>query len=147
MPSLVWDKAEVAEMHDIIPLYGKTYHFWQVDRGDAVPLGPPQLMSSFLSDETVAFTHPEGTKDLLKERDERFGISFEEKRAQREEIQSVHKHPGLFSQFSRYVFLLFVLHSCIVFISDRNFTVGLSDADIPWKEYATTHALGLGLDR
>jgi hypothetical protein len=26
--------------------YGKLYHFWQVDRGDELPLGPPTLMGS-----------------------------------------------------------------------------------------------------
>lgn len=27
-------------------MYGKTWHFWQVDRGDSLPLGVPQLMMS-----------------------------------------------------------------------------------------------------
>lgn len=26
---------------------GKTFHMWQYDRGDTLPLGPPQLMMSF----------------------------------------------------------------------------------------------------
>jgi hypothetical protein len=33
-------------MRSIIPLYGKVYHLWQVDRGDALPLGAPRLMTS-----------------------------------------------------------------------------------------------------
>jgi hypothetical protein len=30
--------------------YGKVFHFWQVDKGDSLPLGLPQLMMSFTSD-------------------------------------------------------------------------------------------------
>ena len=82
-------------MNDIIPLYGKAYHFWQVDRGDALPLGPPELMCSYISDESVKVSHPQGINGLLKERDERFGVSFEEKRRERAEIKSVDKHPGM----------------------------------------------------
>ncbi|PYI08966.1 DUF1264-domain-containing protein, partial [Aspergillus sclerotiicarbonarius CBS 121057] len=33
VPDTAWEAAETAEMRDILPLYGKTYHFWQVDRG------------------------------------------------------------------------------------------------------------------
>ncbi|KAF7346131.1 DUF1264-domain-containing protein [Mycena sanguinolenta] len=34
-----WEVAETKEMEDVILLYGKTYHLWQTDRGDALPLG------------------------------------------------------------------------------------------------------------
>ncbi|KAI8468414.1 MAG: DUF1264-domain-containing protein [Monoraphidium minutum] len=34
----------------LIDTYGKTWHFWQVDLGHALPLGPPQLMMSFTAD-------------------------------------------------------------------------------------------------
>ena len=44
MPSAVWDIAEQKEMEEVIGIYGKTFHFWQVDRGDKLPLGMPQLM-------------------------------------------------------------------------------------------------------
>lgn len=43
-PSSVWEQAEVREMEDVIGLYGKTFHFWQIDRGDKLPLGMPKLM-------------------------------------------------------------------------------------------------------
>lgn len=64
VPDLVWEKAELAEMEEIVGWYGKMYvlaqnppqkgkrsssrvtipfypryHFWQVDRGDPLPLG------------------------------------------------------------------------------------------------------------
>jgi hypothetical protein len=40
----VWEVAETE----------KTYHFWQVDRGDMLPLGKPELMMSFTKDEQVS---------------------------------------------------------------------------------------------
>lgn len=51
-------------------MYGKTWHFWQVDRGDTLPLGPPQLM--------MAATGP-GQIDaaMLKARDVHEGNSTE----------------------------------------------------------------------
>lgn len=55
VPNAVWEVAETAEMQEIVGLYGKTFHFWQVDRGDELPLGMPQLMMSFTEDEQVSF--------------------------------------------------------------------------------------------
>ncbi len=54
VPNAAWEVAETAEMREIIGLYGKTYHFWQVDRGDQLPLGEPQLMMSFTKDDQVS---------------------------------------------------------------------------------------------
>ena len=31
--------AEAAEMSKLVDTYGKTWHTWQVDRGDTLPLG------------------------------------------------------------------------------------------------------------
>jgi Protein of unknown function (DUF1264) len=47
------DMPEAAEkdlMKVLIGTYGKTWHFWQVDRGDKLPLGIPQLMMAFTAD-------------------------------------------------------------------------------------------------
>src|SRR4029077_18667597 len=47
------DMSEAAEkdlMKVLIGTYGKTWHFWQVDRGDKLPLGIPQLMMGFTAD-------------------------------------------------------------------------------------------------
>ncbi|GIK01958.1 hypothetical protein Aspvir_006001 [Aspergillus viridinutans] len=93
IPIPAWETAEKAEMRDLIPVYGKAYHFWQVDRGDPVPLGVPELMASFISDETVTNAKPGGLKELLGDRDERFGVNFEKKQEMRRDIQSVEKHP------------------------------------------------------
>jgi hypothetical protein len=54
VPNAVWEVAETEEMKEINGLYGKTYHFWQVDKGDVLPLGKPELMMSFTKDEQVS---------------------------------------------------------------------------------------------
>jgi len=53
IPGKVWEMAETEEMKEVVRLYGKTFHFWQVDRGDVLPLGRPELMMSFTEDEQV----------------------------------------------------------------------------------------------
>jgi hypothetical protein len=55
VPAAVWEIAEIEEMKEVIGLYGKTYHFWHVDRGDTLPLGKPELMMSFTNAEQVSF--------------------------------------------------------------------------------------------
>ncbi|KAJ5568417.1 hypothetical protein N7450_010903 [Penicillium hetheringtonii] len=88
-----WDAAETAEMEDIVPLYGKTFHMWQVDRGDVVPMGMPQLMASFTTPESVEKAIGGGLDTLLKDRDERFGVNYQEKAKKREKIPASEKHP------------------------------------------------------
>ncbi|RAK99494.1 OBAP family protein [Aspergillus ibericus CBS 121593] len=87
VPDAAWEVAETSEMRDIVPLYGKTYHFWQVDRGDKVPLGEPVLMGSFLDEEGVKGVlggkGEGGLGELLRERDERFGVDHREKAERR----------------------------------------------------------------
>lgn len=92
----VWDAAETAEMEDIAPVYGKTYHMWQVDRGDVVPMGSPQLMGSFTSAESVEKAREGGIDALLEDRDKRFGVSYQQKAKKREGIPPVDKDPGKF---------------------------------------------------
>ncbi|CCU75183.1 DUF1264 domain protein [Blumeria hordei DH14] len=81
VPETVWDTAETAEMKELVGLYGKTYHFWQVDRGDALPLGTPQLMMSFTADNQIPW-------ETVRNRDERYGIKTEKKRDLRQRIES-----------------------------------------------------------
>ncbi|OKL58108.1 hypothetical protein UA08_06557 [Talaromyces atroroseus] len=96
VPETVWQPAENSEMKDIIPLYGKAYHLWQVDRGDKVPLGEPQLMGSIGSDAMLDKVHPQGRKALLAERDQRFGVDHEQKAQSRAAIPVPEIHPGEF---------------------------------------------------
>ncbi len=43
------DTAELVEMKKLVDTYGKTWHTWQVDRGDTLPLGEPGCLPSCLS--------------------------------------------------------------------------------------------------
>jgi hypothetical protein len=95
LPNSAWEIAETKEMEDVISLYGKTYHFWQVDRGDKVPLGQPELMVSFTEDKQLA-----ERRHMLKDRDERFGVDSEQKKENRTHIQEPQVHGGLFLEIS-----------------------------------------------
>jgi hypothetical protein len=86
----IWEVAETKEMEQVISLYGKTYHFWQIDRGDTLPLGEPQLMMAFTKE-----TKPPNWKELIKDRDERFGIDSHVKSEKRKYIQEPEIHPGI----------------------------------------------------
>lgn len=90
VPQAVWELAETKEMEQIIPLYGKTYHFWQIDRGDELPLGQPQLMMSFTEE-----TKPPNWEELLKKRDEKFQIDSQAKAEKRKYIKEPKIHPGM----------------------------------------------------
>lgn len=96
VPQAAWEKAERTEMEQVVTLYGKIYHLWQVDRGDKLPLGEPQLMTSF----TEESQFPDMEK-VLDERDQRFpGADWRAKRESRKDIPVPELHPGRFSPFS-----------------------------------------------
>ena len=79
--------AEMEVMNSLVGTYGKTWYTWQVDRGDKVPLGIPQLMMAFTADGQA---HPQ----LLAECDAEYGISSEEKGRSRADIVSPTIQPG-----------------------------------------------------
>lgn len=89
LPSGVWEEAETKEMEQVVGLYGKTYHFWQVDRGDKLPLGQPQLMGSFTSAEQF-----KDFKEVVGDRDRRYGVDYETKAKKRAYIKEPEVHPG-----------------------------------------------------
>lgn len=89
LPTSIWEEAETKEMEDVVGLYGKTYHFWQVDRGDKLPLGQPQLMMSF----TEKGQWPK-FEELLGERDSRFGVNYEQKKEKRSYIDQPKIYQG-----------------------------------------------------
>ena len=73
-----WDALETQAMKEVVGLYGKTWHFWQVDRGDELPLGRPVLMGSLTRD---------GQADLEKElasRNREFDVDHQQKAKLRE---------------------------------------------------------------
>ncbi|KAI0016929.1 DUF1264-domain-containing protein [Xylariomycetidae sp. FL0641] len=75
-----WEAAETQEMKHVVGLYGKVYHLWQTDRGDALPLGEPKLMTSFTADSQFDFEKAVG------ERDARFGTDWRRKKELRKDI-------------------------------------------------------------
>ncbi|AEO55754.1 hypothetical protein MYCTH_2314374 [Thermothelomyces thermophilus ATCC 42464] len=89
VPQALWEKAETAEMGEVVQLYGKVYHLWQVDRGDKLPLGEPQLMTSLSAADQLP-----GLEAVLDERDKRFpGCDWRRKREIRKDIKEPQIHP------------------------------------------------------
>ncbi|KAL6703552.1 hypothetical protein ACN47E_009577 [Coniothyrium glycines] len=89
VPEAAWEMAENKEMEEVVQLYGKIYHLWQTDRGDQLPLGPPQLMTSY----TEADQMPDFDR-LVGERDKRFGNDYKRKQQVRDYIQEPKIHPN-----------------------------------------------------
>ncbi|KAJ4766188.1 Oil body-associated protein 1a [Rhynchospora pubera] len=70
---------ERQDLKQVCKTYGKVIHFWQVDRGDPLPLGIPQIM--------MALTRPgQLDENIAKDVEKRFGVSFEEQREQRKDL-------------------------------------------------------------
>ncbi|KAI5847224.1 hypothetical protein DFP73DRAFT_583836 [Morchella snyderi] len=93
VPLALWEKAETKEMEGVITLYGKTYHLWQVDRGDRLPMGEPKLMMAT----TEGSPHLD---EMMKLRDERWGVASERKRVLRKGIVEPRVHPDA-DQYNR----------------------------------------------
>ena len=79
--------AEHAFMKDLATTYGKTWHTWQIDRDPGFPMGIPQLMMGFTADGQVA-------PSMLGDRDKRYGVSFQERRKNRDDIPMPDVDPG-----------------------------------------------------
>jgi len=74
------EKVERMDMEKLVNTYGKTWHLWQIDRGDPLPYGPPSLMMAFTRDGQV-------NPALLAEKDRITGnISTLERAKARENI-------------------------------------------------------------
>jgi hypothetical protein len=87
VPEAAWEPAETEEMKAVIELYGKVYHLWQVEKGHALPLGPPQLMTSFTQEGQFDFDKHIG------DRDQKFGIDSKAKAEKRKGIPDPKVHP------------------------------------------------------
>jgi hypothetical protein len=79
--------AEHELMEQLVSTYGKTIHTWHTDRDLELPLGSPMLMMGFTRDGQLK-------PELLKARDQRFRISFMEKRKERADIPQPKVVPG-----------------------------------------------------
>ena len=71
--------AEQKLMKNFATTYGKTFHTWQVDRGDPLPYGIPQLMMGFTGD-------GQADPGLVAERDRESGLDTAAKRRQRTDL-------------------------------------------------------------
>jgi hypothetical protein len=88
VPAPAWELAEKKEMEQVITLYGKAYHLWQTDRGDVLPLGEPQLMTSYTADGQFDFNGQVG------KRDKEFGVDSGKKKEGRADIPEPTIHAG-----------------------------------------------------
>ena len=79
--------AEHAFMKDLVTTYGKTWHTWQIDRNDDLPLGIPQLMMGFTKDGQIK-------QSLVNDRDRRFGFSTQDEKKNRNDIPVPPVVPG-----------------------------------------------------
>ncbi|KAG8960798.1 hypothetical protein FRC03_006121 [Tulasnella sp. 419] len=68
--------AEFMHMKELHTTYGKTFHFWQIDKGDPLPLGPPKLMMAFNKEGEVPAS-------VIKDRDAKYGIDTMSKKEYR----------------------------------------------------------------
>lgn len=73
------EKVERMDMEKLVNTYGKTWHLWQVDRGDPLPFGPANLMMSFTHD-------GQANPLLLAEKDKITGVATMDRRKDREGI-------------------------------------------------------------
>jgi hypothetical protein len=73
------EAAEKDLMKVLIGTYGKTWHTWQVDRGDKLPLGVPQLMMAFTKDGQL-------NAKTAAEREKLYPVSVAAKKAVRADI-------------------------------------------------------------
>uniref|UniRef100_A0ACD5VA34 Uncharacterized protein n=1 Tax=Avena sativa TaxID=4498 RepID=A0ACD5VA34_AVESA len=67
---------ERRDLEKVAKTYGKTIHFWQVDRGDALPLGLPQIMMALTRDGQLR-------QDLAECVEKKFGVSFQKEKENR----------------------------------------------------------------
>jgi hypothetical protein len=81
------EAAEKDLMKVLIGTYGKTWHTWQVDRGDKLPLGIPQLMMAFTKDGQL-------DPKIAAERDKLYSTSVAAKKAARADIPDAKIDPG-----------------------------------------------------
>lgn len=77
-----WERLETEAMREVVGLYGKTWHTWQVDVDEDLPMGAPRLMGSLTE---------YGQIDLdtaLQGRNERFDVHHADKSRIREGIET-----------------------------------------------------------
>lgn len=81
-----WENLETEAMKEVVGLYGKTYHLWQIDLGHDIPLGQPRLMGSLTESKQLDIDK------ALGNRNERFGVDHNKKAKVRQEIPAHDVH-------------------------------------------------------
>jgi hypothetical protein len=69
-----WDKLETEAMREVVVWYGKIFHFWDVNKGEELPMGLPRLMGSLTEMKQL------DVDEAMEERDGKMGVSTKEKR-------------------------------------------------------------------
>ncbi|KAL7219751.1 hypothetical protein ACSBR2_012753 [Camellia fascicularis] len=70
------------DLEKVCKTYGKTFHFWQIDKGHSLPLGLPQVMMALTRDGQLY-------DDLAQDVEKRFGVSFAKERENRAYISGL----------------------------------------------------------
>lgn len=81
------DVAEKELMKKLVTTYGKTWHTWQIDRGDKLPLGLPKLMMGFTAD-------GQGDPKMIQQRDADLRVDSAKKKTQRADLPTREIAPG-----------------------------------------------------
>lgn len=81
------DLAEKEVMKKLVTTYGKTWHTWQIDRGDKLPLGVPKLMMGFTAD-------GQGDPKMIEARDKDQGTNTTKEKENRADIPTHDIAPG-----------------------------------------------------
>jgi len=79
--------AETRLMENLVGTYGKTWHTWHTEQGQALPYGVPQLMMGFTAD-------GQADPKLVRERDRRMGVDSAAKKKARAGIEAPAVDPG-----------------------------------------------------
>ena len=90
----VWKAAKATEMEKVIQLYGKTFHLWQVNCGDTLPLETPKLMTSIMDLHQL----PDFWDAKAVYRDHGFGQNYKQKKEDRKDMTEPKVHPGMFGE-------------------------------------------------
>lgn len=83
-----WENLETEAMKEVIGLYGKTYHLWQIDLGHEIPLGQPKLMGSLTEAKQLDID------EALQDRNDRFAVDHNKKAEVRKDIRGTEIHPN-----------------------------------------------------
>ncbi|KLJ10745.1 hypothetical protein EMPG_13888 [Blastomyces silverae] len=96
------DELEKKELSQLVTFYGKVYHLWQVDRGDELPMGAPELMGSITSEEALNKALPGGKAKLREDHKSKFGVDLDENAEKRKDFgKGFEIHPNADSMWKK----------------------------------------------